>query len=175
MEGAYRPEVWHDLYVMLGGASAALTGMLFVALTLHLNEIMGSPPLRRRVANNFFALALIILMAALQLMPQRQECSGIEIIAINIFALYLPGGLLLRFRHRLPKDAFVRAAVSLVGFGGALAGGALLLTASMAGQALLGMFLVAFGNLIVLFLVISNAWSIMAGAYRDESLPKIAD
>jgi hypothetical protein len=31
MENAYQPEAWHNLYVMLGGSTAALTGLLFVA------------------------------------------------------------------------------------------------------------------------------------------------
>jgi hypothetical protein len=32
----YRPEEWHDFFVMLGGAAAVLTGLVFVALSLNL-------------------------------------------------------------------------------------------------------------------------------------------
>ena len=56
MENAYSPQAWHDLFVMLGGAAAALTGMLLVAVSLHVDDIMGSPDVKRRVATNFFAL-----------------------------------------------------------------------------------------------------------------------
>jgi hypothetical protein len=33
---AYDPQPWHDAYVMLGSAAAALTGLVFVALSIHL-------------------------------------------------------------------------------------------------------------------------------------------
>ena len=37
MENAYHPEAWHELYVTMGGALAALTGLLFVATSLHVD------------------------------------------------------------------------------------------------------------------------------------------
>jgi hypothetical protein len=37
--GASVPEVWKDFYLMLGGSIAALTGLLFVATSLHVVEI----------------------------------------------------------------------------------------------------------------------------------------
>src|SRR5216683_3920590 len=39
---------WHDYFVMVGGGSAALTGLIFVAMTLHLNEITTNPVHRHR-------------------------------------------------------------------------------------------------------------------------------
>ena len=35
----YRPDQWHDFFVMVGGGSAALTGLVFVALSLNLESI----------------------------------------------------------------------------------------------------------------------------------------
>jgi hypothetical protein len=48
MGKAYQPELWRDLYVMLGTSSAALIGLLFIVTSLHLNEIANNPVLRRR-------------------------------------------------------------------------------------------------------------------------------
>ena len=42
MDHAYQPELWRDLYVMLGTAAAALIGLLFIATSLHLNEIVNN-------------------------------------------------------------------------------------------------------------------------------------
>ena len=43
MESAEPIQVWHDLYVMLGTSSAALLGLIFVATSLHLDEIVNNP------------------------------------------------------------------------------------------------------------------------------------
>jgi hypothetical protein len=34
----YQPEQWHDFFVMVGGAAAALAGLVFVALSLNLTS-----------------------------------------------------------------------------------------------------------------------------------------
>jgi hypothetical protein len=39
---AYDPERWHDAYLLLGTAAAALTGLVFVALSIHLRAIASS-------------------------------------------------------------------------------------------------------------------------------------
>jgi hypothetical protein len=46
---AYRPEQWRDFLVMVGGAAAALTGLVFVALSLNLGALMGDATHRYRV------------------------------------------------------------------------------------------------------------------------------
>jgi len=35
----YQPGQWHDFLVMVGGGAAALTGLVFVALSLNLNVV----------------------------------------------------------------------------------------------------------------------------------------
>jgi hypothetical protein len=37
MEQTHSPELWRDLYVMLGTSSAGLLGLLFVATSFHLD------------------------------------------------------------------------------------------------------------------------------------------
>lgn len=51
---AYDPAPWQNFYVMSGGASAALTGLLFVAMSLHAettmtNAFYGNRAIRARV------------------------------------------------------------------------------------------------------------------------------
>jgi hypothetical protein len=36
---AYSPELWYDFFVKVGGAVAALTGLVFVALSINLTTI----------------------------------------------------------------------------------------------------------------------------------------
>jgi hypothetical protein len=33
------PTSWHDYFITVGGGAAALTGLVFVAMTLHLEDI----------------------------------------------------------------------------------------------------------------------------------------
>ena len=36
---AYRPDQWHDFFVMVGGGAVVLTGLVFVALSLNVNVV----------------------------------------------------------------------------------------------------------------------------------------
>jgi hypothetical protein len=50
MLNAYHPESWHELFSDLGGAIAALTGLLFVAMSLHVDKSREAPSLRPPLA-----------------------------------------------------------------------------------------------------------------------------
>ena len=64
MENAYQPELWHDFFVVLGSSSAALIGLLFIATSLHLGEIVNDPILRRRAFNNTLFLLMALVSGA---------------------------------------------------------------------------------------------------------------
>jgi hypothetical protein len=48
MEYAYRVDAWQALYTAVAGATAALTGLLFIALSLDLPTVMQVPAYRAR-------------------------------------------------------------------------------------------------------------------------------
>jgi hypothetical protein len=58
MPYANDPAPWQDFYVMMGGANAALTGLVFVAISIHLREVLDHPLLKPRAV-----LALVVLTA----------------------------------------------------------------------------------------------------------------
>ena len=37
---AYQPEQWHDMFVAMAGAVAALTGLIFVAVSINLERVL---------------------------------------------------------------------------------------------------------------------------------------
>ncbi|HEX2746304.1 MAG TPA: hypothetical protein VHN16_18150 [Streptosporangiaceae bacterium] len=38
--GAYNPETWHDFFIAAAGAAAALSGLIFVAVSINLRDIL---------------------------------------------------------------------------------------------------------------------------------------
>jgi hypothetical protein len=65
---------------MLGTAAAALIGLLFVATSLHLDEIMKNSVYRIRARNNSFYLLMLLLEATLIPIPQPMAILGAELI-----------------------------------------------------------------------------------------------
>ena len=79
MENAYQPELWRDLYVMLGTSAAALIGLLFVVTSLHLDEIMNNQVYRTRSRNTTLHLLALLVESVLILakpQPVAVLCAG---------------------------------------------------------------------------------------------------
>jgi hypothetical protein len=74
---------WHDLYVMLGTSSAALIGLLFIATSIHLGEVV-SPGFRVRSYNQTLYLLTLLVEAILILVPQPVSFLGAELMALNL-------------------------------------------------------------------------------------------
>jgi hypothetical protein len=84
---AYDPGAWHDFFVTAGTAAAALTGLLFVALSIHLDRILGHAEHRFRARGNFFGLTVVMVMALVVLMPSLgARWLGVGLIVPNVAA-----------------------------------------------------------------------------------------
>jgi modulator of FtsH protease len=85
MDSAYDPAAWHDFGVALVGASAALLGLVFVVVSLHLGPVVDDPVLRRRAEIMLGLLATTLAASAALLIPgQSREALGIELMAIAL-------------------------------------------------------------------------------------------
>jgi modulator of FtsH protease len=83
---------WTDFYVTSGGAAAALTGLLFVAVALRPREIRGSALMVGRARSAFYAFATVLLVALLALAGTRSRLIGLGqlTVAAGALALSLP-------------------------------------------------------------------------------------
>jgi hypothetical protein len=95
MESAYKPELWHDLFVMIGTSAGALVGLLFVVVSLHLGKISERADHNVRATidgarYNTIHLLVVLVEAAVVLTPQPLFWVGVELIAINVFGLRGP-------------------------------------------------------------------------------------
>ena len=85
---AFDAEGWHDFYVMTGGAAAALTGLLFVAMSLHAREIMANRFYSNRAIGTLMSLASQLLISGAVLIPgQPLNLLGAEVEVAALFFL----------------------------------------------------------------------------------------
>ena len=99
---AYDPRDWHDFYVMAGGAAAALTGLLFVAMSLHSGAIMRHPLYGGRAVATLISLMTILFISGAVLIPGQ---SGFAIgIEVGVFALYHVIATFRQVRRMRPSD-----------------------------------------------------------------------
>ena len=85
---AYDPADWQNFYVMTGGAAAALTGLLFVAMSLHARTIMGNRFYSNRAVGTLTSLTAQLFLAAAVLIPgQSVAALGAEVEVAALFFL----------------------------------------------------------------------------------------
>ena len=95
---AYNPETWHEFFVMIGGASAALAGLIFVAVSLNHEEILKYAALPSLAARTLWVLIGVVLLSAFGLVPgQSALVLGIEILALGV--VLMTGVLITAIRH----------------------------------------------------------------------------
>lgn len=76
---------WSDFTVVVGGAAAALMGLLFVAVTLRIDAISRAADLRSRAAQTLTLFAVALVAALLLAVPvQPQRIFGAELIALAV-------------------------------------------------------------------------------------------
>jgi hypothetical protein len=76
---------WGDFAVVMGAATAALLGLLFVAVSIRVETIAKSAELRNRSAQTLTLLLTGLLVAALLAIPdQRKGALGAEYLALAL-------------------------------------------------------------------------------------------
>jgi hypothetical protein len=76
---------WENFLVGELGASAALTGLVFVGVSINLTKIMSSSSLINRALEALIALVVVLFSSSLLLIPgQSGLASGIEVLLIGV-------------------------------------------------------------------------------------------
>jgi modulator of FtsH protease len=161
---AYDPSQWSDLFVAAAGATAALTGLVFVAVSINVERVLqfvGVP--------EFAMVTMLMLLGALMtslagLIPgQSGEALGLELVAGGVLWSLLIGFLV---RRSVPRDAeqrylFSRVALPLTGMV-PLAVGAISLLAGSGG----GLYWIVAGLAASIFAAVANAWILLVEILR---------
>ncbi len=78
----YLPELWHDFGVAVGGPAGALTGLLFVAVSIKSDTLAKSRSLASRAAQTLVLFITPALGAIMLAAPQPGDALGGELIAL---------------------------------------------------------------------------------------------
>ena len=162
-------DAWHDLYVMLGTSSAALIGLLFIATSIHLAEVVSNPGFRVRSYNQTLYLLTLLVEAVLILVPQPVPLLGAELIVLSLAGLWLPIRTSYTFFYK-EGDISHRGGMKVsraIPFIGAyllgIAGGIALIQGSH-----WGMYIVTVSYTTLLVTVVLGAWSTMLGVEQRQ-------
>ena len=167
MSAAYAPEQWHDLFVAVAGASAALAGLLFVAVSINVDRILKYEGLPERGIEALAMLLAPLIVSIAGLLPgQGHVALGIELLAISAalvavmlrlpVARQLPAGI-----ETPPHYVLNRQVVRL-------SGTVLLVIGSLAEIFAVGggLYWIAAGIVVLILGAVINAWVLLVEILR---------
>jgi hypothetical protein len=164
---SYKPELWHDFFVMVGGGAAALAGLVFVAMSINLKGVVVDASHRNRAVGTLSGFTAVFILCGLALLGQQGSLAlGVEWLVISILSatIYVNGYV------QAVRGSGSRAALSLARtlFGAAcylaqIVGAILLIAGYLAGLYVAGTaMMVFFASLI------SGAWLLLVGICNEE-------
>jgi len=82
---AYDPSEWSNLFVAVAGASAALAGLLFVAVSVNVDRILTVKGLPERGMETIVLLLGVLLVSIVGLIPGQSEVAlGVELLILGL-------------------------------------------------------------------------------------------
>lgn len=81
---------WDSFFAAQVGASAALTGLLFVGISINMSKIIAVPSLPPRAMKSLALLVTVLILSSVQLIPGESDLDlGIVLFVVAISATYV--------------------------------------------------------------------------------------
>ena len=159
--------MWTDFFAAAATASAALAGLVFVALSVNIGRIIQFSHLPARAGAAMATLILILVSSMVMLVHQDILPLGIEILAFTVCCGWLViKSIRLSWKaqavHQRPgREWKIETAVGFVELVPFLAGAVLLIANNAA-----GFYAVAAGVILVFIFAVMNAWVLLVEILR---------
>lgn len=163
----YQPEPWHDFFLSTAGAAAGLTGLLFVALSLHIRYIATERFYRDMARGSLIGLVTALVLSLVVLVRQPVFWLATELVLGGFLYVVLVGGQqLLSLRQvqwRIARGSLVRS----------IAGYTLALVGMISGLGILagigpGLYVTAVIVVAIVLWSLWNAWVLVIGVADEE-------
>jgi modulator of FtsH protease len=162
---AYSPGDWVNFAIGMATAAGALTGLVFVAVSIRVKEVLDDPFHRRRTESTFVILLSILAASLLLLYPgQGPVAVGAEMLVIGAVLVYRSTRTWAYVRASGRHEAAISYAIGtaahvLICFG------AIALLAEVLG----GMYVVASALVLELVRALSDIWVLFSGITTDSA------
>ena len=156
-----------NFFVMVGGGSAALTGLVFVALSINPEAIIRNSTHKNRAINMLSGFSAIFMACGLALIAnQSLEVLGLEWLFLWLIATFI---------FVRGYVVAIRAGMSSIGLNAPrLGGGTACYLAEVTGAVFLilghgvGLYIAAIATIALFAFLISGAWLVIVGVYEDQ-------
>jgi len=158
---------WNNFFVMVGGGTAALAGLIFVATAVNLEVILKNATHRNRAINMLSGFTAVFMACSLALIGRQSlGALGLEWLVLWTIAtvIFVRGYVVA-----------IRAGMSSIGLNAArLAGGTACYLAELVAAILLvrgvgaGLNVAAIAAVVLFAFLISGAWLLMVGIYEEQ-------
>jgi modulator of FtsH protease len=164
MDTAYSPGAWETFAVALTTASGALTGLVFVAVSIRVKEVLDDPFHRRRTESTFVILLAVLTASLLLLIPgQSRVAVGVEMLLVGALLAYRATHTWSVVHASLRREAVISYMVGTFAHV-LLCLGAISLLARTAG----GLYVVAAALILELVRALSDIWVLFSGITTDQ-------
>ncbi len=164
----YRPDQWHDFFIMVGGAAAALTGLVFVAMSLNLEIIVKDLTHKNRAIGTIAGFTAVFAICALALIGgQNYQAVGLELLVVSGIAgsIYVNGYIQAKRRGKSPLGLTL---IRLI-FGTALYIIEILCAIIFTLGQIMGLYVAAITMVVLLVYTITGAWLLLVGVHSEKS------
>ncbi len=160
-------EEWSEFNVAMVGATAALAGLLIVAMSVNIAEIMKSPSLPPRAAASIAALVLAMAAGALALVPgQPPALYGVELLlgsaVASVMQVHAIRVVLLDDRPATPVQRAGKGIVGTLPVAAFVVGGTLLVVGAVPA----GLVAAAVGSVLAVVSAVVMAWVVLVEVLR---------
>ena len=156
---------WRDYFVMVGGGAAALTGLVFVAMTLHLQDIVHHPVHRHRARTILTGFTAVFLRCGLVLMGgQSRQAIAVEIIGVLVLVEVVLYRSLVDAIRTDDRGVLMRGVGSFACLVLEQLGAVVLFTG-----ATWGLYVVALGMLSSFVFMVTGAWLLLVGVEATQA------